>query len=89
MIKFFISRVVKWATSLSWEQFLLIIGAVKNAAQQWPKRTDMSEATKLKISLERAQFVSDMITATFPGTPTKAVNLLREIAVMWISLKGK
>ncbi len=89
MIKFFLSRVLAWAASLSWADFLRIVEAAANAGHAWEKVAGMTKAEEASINAARAGHVSGFIQTVFPKLPTRAVNLVREIAVAWLNRSKK
>jgi len=84
MIKFFITRILKWAASFDWAQFLTVVASVKEAAVLYPKPTVSTKEINDAINLNRALHVTDAILRQFKGTSLVAANLVREIAVMWV-----
>lgn len=88
MIRFFLTRVIAWAAKISWPQFLTIVTAAALAAQRYPRHQNMPKEERAAVNGQRAQFVTDAISATLPAIPTWAVNLLRELAVAWLNRGG-
>ena len=84
MIKFFITRILKWAASFDWSQFLTVVASVKEAAILYPKPPNAPKEINDAINLNRAIHVTDAILRQFKGTSLVAANLVREIAVLWV-----
>jgi hypothetical protein len=89
MIRFFITRILAWAAKVSWTQFMTIVASAALAAQKFPRRENMTKEDRAAVNIQRAQFVSDAISATLTTIPTWAVNLLRELAVAYLNRGGK
>ncbi len=85
MIKFFLSRVLKWFASMNWDQFLDAVEIVKNAAALFHKPKELTDEENAAINFKRALHVSKWIAANFPTLPTWTVNLVRELAVGWMN----
>lgn len=89
MIKFFLARVLSWVAKISWSDFLRIVWAAESAAEQWPKTTAMTDEERSQANADRAAAVSSFITAAFGDKSSGwIVNVLRELAVAWVSRKG-
>lgn len=84
MIKFFITRIIKWAASFDWAQFLTVVASVKEAAILYPKDPKAPKDVNDAVNLNRAIHVTDVILRKFSGTTLVAANLIREIAVLWV-----
>jgi hypothetical protein len=84
MIKFLLSRVIKWAASLTWVQFLVVVQAVKDAGDLYPMPVNPSKQIKDAVNINRAAHVTEAITRTFTGTPLSIANFLREVALIWV-----
>lgn len=89
MIKFFLSRVLAWAASLSWADFLRIVQAATSASHAWEKVAGMSAADNAAVNATRANHVNEFIRTVFPKLPAWAVNLVRELAVAWLNRSKK
>ena len=87
MIKFFLARVLSWVAKIKWSDFLRIVWAAESAAKQWPKNTAMTDEERAQVNTQRAASVNAFIAAAFPASGW-IVNVLRELAVAWISRKG-
>lgn len=87
MIRFFITRIIAWAAKVSWDQFMAIVATAAVAALRFPRHETMTKEERAAVNAQRAQFVTDAISATLTNIPTWAGNLLRELAVAWLNRK--
>ena len=85
MIKFFLTRVIVWAASINWSQFLKILPIIKDAAKQFPKVAPLTKQENAFINAQRAVFAAEGISRTLGIGDGWQVNLLRELALAWIN----
>ncbi len=89
MIKFFLARVLMWAASIDWGQFIMVVGSVKAASIYYPKAAGITPEQSAEINLKRAEMVGQAVARFFPSLPTWTMNLLRELAVAWCNRSTK
>ena len=85
MIKFFLTRVIVWAASINWSQFLKVVSIIKDAAILYPKAKGISKEENAHINGQRAAWASSMIVSTLSLGDGWQVNLLRELALAWLN----
>ena len=83
MIKFFITRILKWAASLTWAQFISILPEIANAITLYPKTEGASNEINAAVNRNRAAYVSNVIMRSLK-VPESVANLIREIALLWV-----
>ena len=85
MIKFFLTRVIVWAASINWSQFLKILPIIRDAAVQFPKVAPLTKQENALINAQRAVYASEGITRVLGIGEGWQANLLRELALAWLN----
>lgn len=85
IVRFCLARVLAWVASLSWKDFLTIVLFAKDAAEAFPKTEQMTDAQKMEVNLKRAASVSERISEAHGIKSNLYINVIRELAVLWLN----
>lgn len=85
MIKFFLTRILAWAASVNWTQFVKILPIIREAAVQFPKVGPITKQENAFINAQRAVYAAEGISRALGIADGWQVNLLRELALAWLN----
>jgi hypothetical protein len=84
-MRIFLAPLLRWLASLSWTDFVRVVGVVASVAEAFKKEQGMTEAEKEEINSRRATHVREWIATHLGWLKGWQINAVLELAVGWFN----